>query len=66
MSGLELLQIVSGVVFGNALTGWWIYSAWRVTKAEKIGKKPSEAPFIALIGMIVPPLIAGLGAWYLT
>lgn len=41
----------------NMLTAWFIYGAWTVTKVEKQGGKASDAPWLALLGLITPPAL---------
>lgn len=57
MDAFEWVKIVSAVLVGNALTGWFAYCAWRVTRNEKMGIAPSRGPVIYLIGMIIPGLV---------
>ena len=64
MHVLEWYQVMSAVLAANALSLWFGYGAWTITKIERNGGKPEQAPGWALGGMIVPPLI-GVGAVYL-
>lgn len=64
MDASEWLKVVSAVLVGNLLTVWWCYSMWRITGNEKKGIDPSRGPFIYLIGVIVPPLVGALGAYF--
>jgi hypothetical protein len=66
MDGLFFLQIASAVLAANALTLWWGYSVWRITKVELKTGDPKNAPFIYFIGAAVPPLIMGLGAFFVS
>ncbi|MFZ7093271.1 hypothetical protein [Primorskyibacter sp. 2E233] len=66
MDGIHFGQIVTAVLLGNALTGWFIHSAWVVTRIEKAGGKPSDAPWLALLGLIVPCLLGAGFAYLLT
>ena len=58
MAILEWYQIVSAVLFANGLTLYVIYGLWTVTKVERNGGKPENAPFTALLAIIIPILIA--------
>lgn len=66
MTGLYFLQVIAAVVAANALSLWWGYSVWKITKNEKSGIEPHRGPFIYLIGAAVPPLIGALGAYFVT
>ena len=56
MEPLIFFQVMGAVLAANALTLWFVYGAWTVTKIERSGGKPSEAPWSALMGLIVPCL----------
>ena len=60
------VQFAAAALAANALTLWFIYGLWTVTKAEKSGRDPSHAPWSALLGMAVPPLVMAAGAYMLT
>lgn len=66
MDSLSWAQTVSAVLAANALTLWFVHSAWTVTKIERSGGKPSSAPWTALIGLLVPCIILGVGAYLLS
>ena len=57
MDAFYFIQIVGAVIVANVLTAWFCYSAWRVTRNENMGIKPSRGPFVYLLGMMVPPLL---------
>lgn len=57
----DWLVMVSAALVGNGLTAWFIHSIWTITKLEKIGGKPSEAPWPALFGVIIPGLVGIAG-----
>jgi len=63
---LEWAQIVSAVLFGNMLTGWFGHSLWTVSKVEKSGLDASHAPWGALMGLICPPLAAAAALYFVT
>lgn len=65
MDAFEWLKIVSAVLVGNALSLWWGYSMYRITRNEQAGIEPSRGPVIYLIGGIVPPLIGAAGGYLL-
>lgn len=65
MDSFEWLKIVSAVLAGNALTAWWSYCAWRVTRNERAGIDPSRGPVVYLVGLAVPPLIMAAGGYLL-
>lgn len=56
-------HMIGAVVTANLLTLWFVYSAWKVTKIERLGFKPKDAPWHVLLGMIVPLAIAGFTAY---
>lgn len=54
----DWLVMVSAVLIGNALTLWVVYSLWVITRIEKNGGKPSDAPWSALLsGVFVGGLV---------
>ncbi len=65
MDAFEWMKVLSAVLVGNALTGWFAYCAWRVTRNEKVGIEPSRGPVIYLIGLAVPPLLVAAGGYLL-
>jgi hypothetical protein len=61
-------MLMGAVLAANGLTLWFVYSAWTVSKIEKAGGSASDAPWTALLGLIIPCLfVAGcalaLRAW---
>lgn len=66
MDTLFFYQVVAAVLVGNALTGWFAYCAWRVTRNEQSGIEPSRGPIIYLVGLALPPLLVAAGAYFLT
>jgi len=58
-------QILTAVLAANALTLWFVYSIWIVSKVEKTGQKASAAPWSALLGITIPPLLMALGGYLL-
>lgn len=65
MDAFEWLKVLSAVVAGNALSLWWAYSAYRITRNEQSGIEPSRGPLIYLIGMIAAPLTMFVGGYLL-
>lgn len=63
MTAYDWVKVISAVLVANALTGWFLYCAYRVTRNEKAGTVPSRGPIIYLIGLIIPLAIAGFGAY---
>ena len=63
MSERDMLQIISAVIFANLLTGWWVWSVWKITRNERAGVPADRGPFVFLIGGIVVPMIAALGVY---
>ena len=60
---VDLFQIMAAVLFANGLTLWFGYGAWTVSKIERNGGKRESAPWPALLGLIIPPILAGIGVW---
>ena len=58
------LSTISAVLAANALTFWFGFSAWKVTRVEKQGRDASEAGW-NLVGLIIPPLVLFAGAYWL-
>ena len=63
MSERDMLQIISAVLFANLLTGWWIWSMWKITRNERNGIPADRGPFVFLIGGIMVPMIAAFGVY---
>lgn len=66
MNALTWFQIVTAVLAANGLSLWFAYGAWTVSKIEKNGGKPEQAPWSALFALAVPPILGALGAYMLT
>lgn len=66
MDPIYWLQIMSAVLAANALSLWWGFSMWKITRNEKAGVKPSKGPAIYLVGAIVPISLAGIGVYLLS
>lgn len=60
MDPLVFFEVIGAVLAANALTLWFVYSAWTVSKIEKNGGKPKDAPWSALLGLIVPCVVLGV------
>lgn len=63
MSQEDFISVVSAVLAANLLTGWAVYAVWHINKMDKAGAHPSKAPWVVLLGFIVPALVAAFGAY---
>lgn len=59
----DWFNAIGAVLTANLLTIWFGHSLWVVSRVEKLGMKAKDAPWHALFGIIIPPLIATVTAY---
>ena len=51
---------LGAVLIGNALTFWCIWAGIKMTRHESEGKRPDEAPWLVLFGLMAAPAALAL------
>lgn len=59
-------QTLSAVLYANGLTILFLWGLWTVTRVEKMGFRPEDAPFLALVSILIPSVVAVIGLYTVT
>lgn len=58
MEGLSLAQTLGVVLCANALSLGFVWAGWKMTRHEKNGGRPDDAPWLVILILAAVPLIA--------